>query len=246
MEYIALAAGRGKRLNPLTNTMQKCMYPILGKPFLEYTLEELVGSDFFDRDRDRITIVVGHLREQVQGHFGSNFCGAEIAYVCQEQQWGTAHAVYSAHCALRYEQPVVVWLGDVYFTGDLLGRVAACETDALAYIPLEKAQDLAASPVQVQNGWATYIGWGFSEHTKRGNAADIGCWRLCQETLDLLGEANPRGEWRVLRGLAQRMEEGHEVAAVEADEWIHLGNTPDVETRLRAVLCRMTGLTDEK
>jgi len=244
MDFIALAAGRGKRLNPLTNTMQKCMYPILGKPFLEYSLGELVASEAFDADRDRITIVVGHHREQVQGHFGSNFDGAEIAYVYQEQQWGTAHAVYSAHCALRYEEPVLVWLGDAYFSAELLGQVAACETDALTYLPLEKCQELAASPVRVEEGWASYIGWGFSEHTKRGNAADIGCWRLCLETLDLLPECNVRGEWRVLQGLARRMQEGHRIAAVEADEWVHLGNTPDVETRLRAALCRMTGLTD--
>jgi len=41
MHFVGLAAGRGKRLNPLTNIMQKCMYPIAGAPFLEYTLREV-------------------------------------------------------------------------------------------------------------------------------------------------------------------------------------------------------------
>lgn len=41
MHFVGLAAGRGKSLNPLTNIMQKCMYPIAGVPFLEYTLREV-------------------------------------------------------------------------------------------------------------------------------------------------------------------------------------------------------------
>lgn len=41
MKALLLAAGLGKRLRPLTNSIPKCLVPILGKPLLGYWLEML-------------------------------------------------------------------------------------------------------------------------------------------------------------------------------------------------------------
>lgn len=42
---LLLAAGLGTRLRPITDTIQKCLVPIDGKPLIEYWLESLVKAE---------------------------------------------------------------------------------------------------------------------------------------------------------------------------------------------------------
>jgi len=237
VNYVGLAAGRGKRLNPLTNVHQKCMLQFHGKPFLEYTLAEV--AKVFDHERDTLTLVVGYLEEQVRGYFGTTWEGLPINYVTQTPQCGTGHALYVAHSALRFNGPVVAWLGDCFFSADVLVAVRDAEGDALTYVDLADTEEAAASPLKVSDNHVEKLTWGFAEDEEFGNAADIGLWRLETETLDLLPAVNERGEWRLLRGLARRMEEGHVVAAIRANEWIHLGNVPRTLDRMQSVSKRL-------
>ena len=41
LHVLLLAAGMGTRLRPITNTVPKCMVPILGRPLLDYWIELL-------------------------------------------------------------------------------------------------------------------------------------------------------------------------------------------------------------
>lgn len=239
MHWIVLAGGRGKRLNPLTNVMQKCMYPIAGRPFLAYTMDGLVEE--VAQAGDQITMVVGHYAEQVQGYFGSGYRGAEVNYVWDhDYNNGTAHGVHCAHCGLRIKGPSVVLLGDVYFAPETLQAVRRAEGDALTYLPINETPEVAASPVSVVDGEVQSISWDFAEgEDHERNAADIGLYRLEEDTRGLIREANRDGEWRLLRALARRLEAGGRVAAVRSSEWIHLGNTPSMLDRLGAVTRRL-------
>lgn len=91
-QAVILAAGEGQRLRPLTASRPKVMLFIGGKPILQYAVEALVQSGI-----RRLIIVIGYRREQVQDYFsaGQDF-GAEINYVTQEHQLGTAHALKQA------------------------------------------------------------------------------------------------------------------------------------------------------
>ena len=40
-QAVILAGGRGTRMRPITNDRPKPMVPILGRPFLEYQIEQL-------------------------------------------------------------------------------------------------------------------------------------------------------------------------------------------------------------
>lgn len=48
MKAMILAAGKGTRLQPLTNTMPKALVPIDGKPLLEIIIKNLIRSGFKD------------------------------------------------------------------------------------------------------------------------------------------------------------------------------------------------------
>lgn len=76
MKAMILAAGKGTRVRPLTNEMPKPMIPIIGKPVMEYLIEELARHGF-----DEIMINVSHLPEKIESYFGNGErFGVEIGY----------------------------------------------------------------------------------------------------------------------------------------------------------------------
>ena len=60
MKAVILAAGKGTRLEPLTNTMPKCMLPLAGKPILEHIVLAMRGAGITD-----IVMVVGYRSEDI-------------------------------------------------------------------------------------------------------------------------------------------------------------------------------------
>ncbi len=88
-QAVILAAGEGQRLRPFTLNRPKAMLAIADKPILQFVVESLVTAGIRD-----IICVVGYRKEQVYDYMGSGEqFGAEITYVTQETQLGTAHAL---------------------------------------------------------------------------------------------------------------------------------------------------------
>lgn len=76
MKAMILAAGKGTRVQPLTYEMPKPMIPVLGKPVMEYLIEQLAGHEFSD-----IMINVSHLPESIETYFGDGRrWGVNIGY----------------------------------------------------------------------------------------------------------------------------------------------------------------------
>lgn len=67
---ILLAAGRGKRLSPLTDTTPKVMLPIGGKPLLQHQIEHFAAQGIVD-----FIINLAWLGEQIVDYFGD---GSEL------------------------------------------------------------------------------------------------------------------------------------------------------------------------
>jgi NDP-sugar pyrophosphorylase family protein len=53
MQTVILAAGKGKRLHPITTTRSKAMLPILGKPIVERVMEQFASQRDFDLNEGR-------------------------------------------------------------------------------------------------------------------------------------------------------------------------------------------------
>lgn len=89
MKAIILAAGEGLRCRPLTLTRSKVMLPVANKPILEYIIRALGQNEIKE-----IILVVGYKKERIMDYFGDGIeFGANINYVEQEVQLGTAHAI---------------------------------------------------------------------------------------------------------------------------------------------------------
>ena len=82
MKAIILAAGKGSRLQPFTDTTPKPMILIAGKPIIEYTLEIIYN------EVDEIIIVVKYLKEKISNYFWDSFLGTKISYHIQnDEKW---------------------------------------------------------------------------------------------------------------------------------------------------------------
>ena len=103
MRAMILAAGLGKRLKPLTNTIPKPMVLVGGKPLLQWHIERLVRANVKE-----IVINISWLGDQIEKYFGSGSdFGANILWSREESPLETGGGIYNA-LELLGEEPFTV------------------------------------------------------------------------------------------------------------------------------------------
>ena len=118
-----LAAGRGQRMRPLTDTTPKPLLPVRGKPLMQWPMEALARGGF-----GRLVVNTGWLGEQISDFFGtipasnghsslSILNNVELTYSHEEQDFG--YALETAGGIAR----ALPLLGDVFWV--LAGDVYA-------------------------------------------------------------------------------------------------------------------------
>lgn len=229
MDYLCLAAGKGTRFGQLGRYLQKCMYPVGLRPFVEYSIRNLRESRHLDPGRDRLTLVVGHRGEQLRDYFGAAYDGLTLEYLEQPEALGTGHALALAYEALQPERPVIAWLADLYVPKRLFERLQSCEAPNAQTRAPGHPNEKPDLMVSAEGGRVTRAWRG------EGGRYDIGLWKLEPEVLANMAEAH-QGEYRALPNLQRALERGHLIAAVEAEEWLHLGGVhPTPEANVVAV-----------
>lgn len=115
---VILAAGRGKRLRPLTETRPKVLLPILGQPIIYRHIDLMKKLDIRE-----IVIVVSYLKEQIveAAKNIANDVGVEVDFIDQGEELGTGHAIRAV--LKRYEDDAVVSYGDLYIECNELARL---------------------------------------------------------------------------------------------------------------------------
>jgi len=86
---IILAAGRGERLRPYTDTCPKPLLEIRGKALIEYHLEALAAAGI-----PRVVINLSWLGEQIEAAIGDGSgYGLEVLYSREPEALGTAGGI---------------------------------------------------------------------------------------------------------------------------------------------------------
>jgi len=92
MQTIILAAGKGKRLHPITSTRSKAMLPILGKPIVERVMDQFVSAGLND-----FILVISPEDNQITQYFQhESKIKCRVGFVYQEKRLGTTHALRNA------------------------------------------------------------------------------------------------------------------------------------------------------
>jgi len=231
MQHICLAAGKGTRFNRLGTYLQKCMYPIGGIPFLQFSIDNLLNSGAFDESRDMLVIVVGHFAGQVRSYFTDQYRGVPVHYVEQGETGGTGHAVLRAYEEHPFSGPAVVWLADTYISADLFRSIREYREEAVLTLARHMCDREHGERVSLDPG-GTHVtrAWkGDSEYV------DIGLWKVPPSIVDSL-LSHRTDEHRFLPVVQGTIQAGFEVAAMISPQWIHLGGTePSAAENIRSV-----------
>ena len=116
---MVLAAGFGKRMRPLTESLPKPLLEVAGKPLVEYALERLARIGV-----QRVVINLGHLGDKISSRLGNGErWGLDIQYSVEGEPLETAGGIVRA-LPLLGEEPFLVVNGDVWCDFDLQNWLA--------------------------------------------------------------------------------------------------------------------------
>jgi MurNAc alpha-1-phosphate uridylyltransferase len=131
MKAMILAAGRGVRMRPLTDTVPKSLLPVGGKALIAWQLEKLAKAGFRE-----VVVNHAHLGDRIEAALGdgSRF-GLTIRYSPEREALETAGGIALALPLLGAE-PFLVVNADIYSDYDV-GALAGLDLqDRLAHLVL--------------------------------------------------------------------------------------------------------------
>jgi len=153
MKAMILAAGRGERMRPLTDTTPKPLLKVRGKPLILWHIEKLADSGFHD-----IVINIAHLGYKIPQYLGDGSRWGIKLHYSDEQKEGaleSAGGIIKALPLLKDETFLVV-NGDVW-CDYMFDAEFQLQENSLAHLilvpnpPHNKSGDFALHNTQVRN-----------------------------------------------------------------------------------------------
>ena len=232
MKAVVLAAGKGTRLQPLTNGLPKALVEVDEKPLLTHCLDKLVSLD-----ADEFVIVVGYRKEQIIDYYGNSYDGVPITYVHQEEPAGLAHALLQAEPEI--EDDFMLMLGDNVFRGNLdtvVQRHREQRVDC-AFLVEEVPEDEAPRyGVCVTNKYGEITEVVEKPDDPPSNLVMTGFYTFSPAVFKACSLVQPsdRGEYELSDAINLLMDSGRTIDAVRLNGWrIDVGYPEDRDTAER-------------
>lgn len=183
MKAVILTAGKGERLQPLTDHKPKSLLPIANKPLIDYQLDILRKEGI-----DEVAIVVGYLEKEIRRHLDG------VKFYRDDKMEGTASALYAAKNFI--DDNFLLLYGDLFFDFSLQGLISNRNSMGIC-----KVKDVSRyGEVIVDRGYMKDIkekgghGWGY---------INAGIYHLEPDVLDCIErvEKSERGEYELTNSL---------------------------------------------
>jgi glucose-1-phosphate thymidylyltransferase len=224
VKALVLAAGKGKRLRPLTNTVPKHLLPVGSKPILFHVLDYIKEAGIGD---------IGMVVSPDSGPYIQKAIGAspdwagQITYISQAEPLGLAHAVMTARDFLG-DAPFLMLLGDNLFQEglkDFLAEFNACRPDAS--ILLKEVPDPRAFGVAELDSSGRVVHLEEKPTQPRSNLAIIGAYLFTPEIHKAISQTRPswRGELEITDAIQGLLQMGREIRShVLQSWWLDIGS----------------------
>ncbi|MGB9965904.1 sugar phosphate nucleotidyltransferase [Halobacterium hubeiense] len=237
MKAVILAAGEGKRLEPLTNRRPKPMLPVANRPVLEHVVEAVV-----DAGVDEVVLVVGYKRDRIQTHFGDgDDWGVDIEYAVQSKQLGTGHALLQA--ADHLDDSFVVLNGDRVISPDLVSsvidRTTAGDAPVISVTRVKNARNYGV--VELDGQRVTAIHEKPAAHRSQSDIINAGVYGFDPSVLDAVRETKtaPTGELALTATLDELAGDEGLTAVRYDDYWLDISYLWDVLSVNEVVVSRL-------
>jgi bifunctional UDP-N-acetylglucosamine pyrophosphorylase/glucosamine-1-phosphate N-acetyltransferase len=153
LRAVVLAAGKGERLNPLTETRPKHLLPVGGRPLIEWSLEALKEAGI-----EEALIVTHYMGKKLRERLGDgSSLGLSLSYSRQERMGGTADAFRMAEEFADGEDFLGLY-GDLFLDPECVKTVLKAHKPAevvMAVVQVEEPSQFGI--VGVEGGLVTEI-----------------------------------------------------------------------------------------
>jgi bifunctional UDP-N-acetylglucosamine pyrophosphorylase/glucosamine-1-phosphate N-acetyltransferase len=217
MDAIILAAGKGTRLRPHTNTVPKPLLPVQGRPILDWIIGAMPPVE-------RLVVVVNYLAGQIEDYLRTQQHVRNWTTVTQAEPRGTGDALMSCKGAVTGDR-VMVLNGD-----DLIGR---SDLAALAAVPMGILTHAVSEPESYGIVFPNADG-SLKQIVEKPQGlappqlANIGGYVFPKRVFDLTLPLSPRGEYEITDAVAQ-LAAGGGFRVVQASYWLPIGNVEQWE-----------------
>src|SRR5215218_6750339 len=120
MQALILAAGLGRRMQPLTDDCHKTLLTVSGQTIIDRILTGLV-----ERGVTPITIATGYRADELTAHLEKHFQGVDLRYVhnADYETTNNIHSTALAFQAMDLEDDVVLIESDLIYEPRVLDRL---------------------------------------------------------------------------------------------------------------------------
>jgi MurNAc alpha-1-phosphate uridylyltransferase len=219
MKAMVLAAGRGERMRPLTDTVAKPLLKAGGRSLIDYQLEKLAAADVQD-----VVINLSWMGESIRNTLGPVSYGMRLHYIDEgEVALDTGGGIHNALPMLG-DEPFIVVNGDVYCEYEYahldLGDDDLAHLVLIENPPHHSTGDFALSDTRVSN-----------DSERRCTFSGIGMYRAA-----LFIDCDT-GQFPLAPLLASAIDQGRVSGELYKGFWSDVGTTQrlaDLDMRLRS------------
>ncbi|MBD5509238.1 MAG: phosphocholine cytidylyltransferase family protein [Lachnospiraceae bacterium] len=148
MQAIILAAGKGNRLRPYTDTIPKCMVKIKGKPLMFNALDRLAATGKIDE----VIIICGYMADVIKEGVGSSYKGMDIVYIVNDQ-YETTNNVYSLYMVgHRIKTDCLLLECDLFYQQDIIDSIIDGEADCSILVSAFNSKTMNGTLITAENG----------------------------------------------------------------------------------------------
>lgn len=227
MQCVILAAGKGSRLRPLTETTPKPLVQVAGKSLLDHIVGALPSAV------DELILVTGYLEEQIREYCGEEFHGRKVTYVHQDEQKGTGHALWLCKDLIK-GRFLFMYADDLHGPNDIAR--AASYTRSMLTLTTENPERFG---IVVRHPDGTLAEMIEKPEHPPSNLASTGVMILDDHIFEFELKVEKNGEFYLTDVIAEYAKE-YPIAVVEQDLWIPVGYPEDVQNA-EVILERMGG-----
>jgi len=114
VKALVLAGGYATRLRPISYVTPKLLFPLVGRPIIHWTLEELKSFNVKE-----VILAVNYLADSLRTNVGDNYKGTRIRYSVEVTPLGTGGPIKLASHAMNLNDTFIVMNGDIVANIDL-------------------------------------------------------------------------------------------------------------------------------
>jgi len=217
MQAVVLAAGKGTRLQPLTEDKPKVLVEVNGTPLIEDVFDNLI-----DAGADDLVVVVGYKAEQIIDYFGDSYRDVPITYAHQREQLGLAHAILQAEPHI--DGPFMLMLGDNIFRGnlpDVTNRQQEDRADAAFLVEEVPYEDASRYGVLDTNEYGEVVEVVEKPEDPPSNLVMTGFYTFTPAIFHAchLVQPSDRGEYELPDAIDLLIQSGRTIDAIRLDGW---------------------------